>query len=123
MPLPFDAASGSGRLVVAISKPLLAVFSAVVVACGQTTSDVVFACGDAGSTCQSSTQFCSIITTISGVANDGSAPPYTTYDCEPLINGCSTCECLIEAGAAPCHGLPSCNSDNGAVTLRSTCNQ
>lgn len=97
------------------------------VGCAQTApNDVAFACGDAGSTCHSLTQYCEVVTTGGGVASDSGSSSSSTFGCAPLIGACTTCDCLLDAGALSCGpggSPPSCMSNGSALTVQIRCTQ
>src|SRR4051812_41354058 len=86
--------------------------------CGTSTPET-FACGDAGATCHSATEFCDIVT------KSGSNPSVTA-SCKPFPSGCSFCACLTDSGAvnACSIGTATCYpNSNGTYTVDESCIQ
>jgi len=90
------------------------------VACGQTTPNIDFACGDGGALCHSSSQYCEVVTTGGGVAHDSGPSSFSVAQCAPL-GGCTTCDCLVEAGVSACLGQQSCAQSSSAITFEQFC--
>jgi hypothetical protein len=87
--------------------------------CGTSQPPVSFACGDAGATCQSATEFCDIVT------KTGSNPS-TTASCKAFPAGCSFCACLTDSGAvnACSIGQATCTpKDDGTYQVDESCVQ
>ncbi|HEX4515358.1 MAG TPA: hypothetical protein VGH87_16450 [Polyangiaceae bacterium] len=83
-----------------------------VMGCG-TTTPPSFACGDSGATCQTSSQFCDIVTQSGSV----------TATCETFPKGCYYCGCLTDGGVGgSCIGTTTCTpKDDGTITVTTTC--
>ena len=87
--------------------------------CGTQQPPVTFACGDAGATCQSATQFCDTVT------HTGTNPSSAT-SCKAFPAGCTFCACLIDSGAvnACSIGTSTCTpKDDGTYTVNESCVQ
>jgi len=91
-------------------------FSLLLIGCGTTSKPVSFACGDAGATCQTETEFCDVVT------KSGSS----TATCKAFPSNCSFCACLTDSGAvsACAIGTATCTpNDDGTYTVNESCVQ
>ncbi len=85
-------------------------------------TNVPFTCGTL--TCQSTAQFCEHVMALE-VSPD--AQPQEAYYCQPLQDGCHSCECLKEAGypglacSCACIQVPLCTDDGGVVIVNHKC--
>jgi hypothetical protein len=86
--------------------------------CG-TSTPATFACGDAGATCTTATEFCDIVT-------KGGATPTVTSSCKAFPVNCTFCACLIDSGAVNAcsgsFGSATCTpKDDGTYTVTESC--